>query len=61
MDSGGFRTLLVIGENHPEIAKKYSLDTKVEPYMRYRFDDAEKLHVKYLKVLENMIKFFMRS
>lgn len=56
MDSGGYRTLLVIGENHLEIAQKYSLDTKVEPYIRYRFDDAEKLHIKYLKVLENMIK-----
>ena len=56
MDSGGYRTLLVIGEKHLEIAQKYSLDTKVEPYIRYRFDDAEKLHIKYLKVLENMIK-----
>lgn len=54
--SGGFRTLLVIGENHQDIAAKYSLDTKVEPYIRYKFDDAEELHVKYLKVLEDMIK-----
>lgn len=58
MDSGGYRTLLVIGENHLEIAKKYSLDTKVEPYIRYHFDDAEKLHIKYLKVLENLIKTY---
>lgn len=52
----GFRTLLVIGDNHKEIAAKYSLDTKVEPYIRYKFDDAESLHIKYLKVLESMIK-----
>lgn len=56
MQHGGFRTLLVIGDNHKEIAAKYSLDTKVEPYIRYRFDDAETLHIKYLKVLESMIK-----
>lgn len=56
MVSGSYRTLLVIGENHLEIAKKYSLDTKVEPYIRYRFDDAASLHIKYLKVLESMIK-----
>lgn len=54
--SAGFRTLLVIGDNHQDIAAKYSLDTKVEPYIRYRFADAEELHVKYMKVLENMIK-----
>lgn len=58
MDSRGYRTLLVIGENHLDIAKKYSLDTKVEPYIRYHFDDAEKLHIKYLKVLENLIKTY---
>lgn len=56
MAGGGFRTLLVIGENHLEIAQKYSLDTKVDPYIRYRFDDAKQLHVKYLKVLEDLIK-----
>lgn len=56
MIGGTFRTLLVIGENHLDIARKYSLDTKVEPYIRYRFDDAEKLHIKYLKTLEGLIK-----
>ena len=52
----GFRTLLVIGENHSEIAKKYSLDTQVEPYIRYRFDDVEKLHTTHMKTLEMLIK-----
>lgn len=54
--SSGFRTLLAIGENHDEIVKKYSLDTQVEPYIRYKFSEAEQLHAKYLNVLENMIK-----
>jgi hypothetical protein len=54
--NGGFRTLLVIGDNHEAIASKYSLDTKVEPYIRYKFEDAETLHIKYLNILEEMIK-----
>lgn len=54
--STGFRTMLVIGENHPEIAKKYSLDTKVDEYIRYHFDDAAKLHIQNLKVLEDLMK-----
>lgn len=28
-----YRTILVIGDNHQEIAKKYSSDTKVAPYI----------------------------
>lgn len=51
-----FRTLLVIGDDYNEIAKKYSLDTKVEPYIRYHFDDAAKLHVQSLKTLEGLMK-----
>lgn len=47
-----FRTLLVIGDNHEEIAAKYSLDTEVPKYLRYKFDDAEKLHKEHLKVIE---------
>lgn len=54
--SSHFRTLLVIGDNHEEIARKYSLDTKVDEYIRYKFDDADTLHIKYLKVLEDLIK-----
>lgn len=51
-----FRTLLVIGSNHGEIAAKYSLDTEVPKYMRYRFDDAGELRNKELKIIESSIK-----
>lgn len=43
-----FRTVLVIGDNHEELIKRYSADTKVDRYVKYRLDDAEKLHREYL-------------
>lgn len=43
MDSN-FRTLLVIGGNPDVIAAKYSMDTKVNPYIKYRLDDKDKLY-----------------
>ena len=54
--ANSFRTLLVIGDNHEEIAAKYSLDTKVPKYLRYHFDDAAKLHKQDLKFIEAHIK-----
>lgn len=50
-----FRTVLVIGDNHKEIIKKYSLDTKVEPYVRYKRDEAATLQKKQLKFLESIL------
>lgn len=50
-----FRTILVIGENHEEIVKKYSLDTKVERYLKMKFDDAEKLRNKHLEFIEKIM------
>lgn len=54
--SNSFRTLLVIGDNHEEIVKKYSLDTMVQPYLRYKFDDKSKYHIDQMKVLEKQIQ-----
>lgn len=51
-----FRTLLVIGDNHEDIAAKYSLDTEVPKYLRYHFDDASSLHIQELKMIEASIK-----
>lgn len=48
-------SLLVIGENHEEIAKKYSLDTEVEPYVRYKREDAEKLRKQHLKFIDGVL------
>ena len=50
-----FRTVLVIGKNHEEIIKKYSLDTKVEKYLKMKFDDAELLRQKHLDFIEKVL------
>lgn len=54
--SNTFRTLLVIGDNHAEIAKLYSLDTMVKPYLRYKFDNKTKYHIDQMKILEKQIQ-----
>lgn len=49
-----FRTILVIGNDHQSIVKKYSADTKVKPYVKMNIKDAEKerkSHVAFLKKL----------
>ena len=55
MAQSGFKKILVIGDNHEEIIKKYSADTKVEKYIYMKRDDAEKNQRKYLKYLETLL------
>lgn len=55
MAQSGFKKILVIGNNHEEIIKKYSADTKVEKYVYMKRDDAEKNQRKYLKYLETLL------
>ena len=55
MAQSGFKKILVIGDNHEEIIKKYSADTKVEKYIYMKRDDAEKNQHKYLKYLETLL------
>lgn len=50
-----FRTVLVIGDNHEEIIKKYSLDTIVKPYVRYKRDDAKRLQDKHILFIESLL------
>ena len=50
-----YRTILVIGDNHEEIVKKYSADTKVKKYVKLKLADAEKEHKKYVKLLETIL------
>ena len=42
-----YRIVLVIGDDHKEIIKKYSADTTVDKHLFMKFDDAalNKLHV----------------
>ena len=49
------RTVLVIGDNHEEIIKKYSLDTKVEPYVKMKRKDAKQMRKKHIDLLKNML------
>lgn len=51
-----FRTVLVIGDNHEELIRKYSADTKVERHVKCRLDDAEKLHKSFLKLIETILE-----
>lgn len=50
-----YRTILVIGDNHEEIVKKYSADTKVKKYVKMKFADAEKERKKHVKLLETIL------
>lgn len=50
-----YRTILVIGDNHEEIVKKYSADTKVKKYIKMRLNDAEKERRSHIKLLEKML------
>lgn len=51
------RKLLVIGSNHKEIAAKYSTAlTTEEKRVKYKITEAPKLHVQYLKTVEEIIK-----
>ena len=50
-----YRTILVIGDNHEEIVKKYSADTKVNKYVKLKFADAEKERKKHIKLLETIL------
>ena len=50
-----YRTILVIGDNHKEIAAKYSADTKVAPYVVMKYKDADKERKKHVKLLETIL------
>ena len=51
-----FRTVLVIGDNHEEIIKKYSADTAVEPYVKYRRDDAAGMLEKHISIIKEILE-----
>lgn len=53
-----FRTLLVIGKDHKKIAAKYSATNFVggEKKVKYKLTEAPRLHVLYLKTVEEIIK-----
>lgn len=50
-----FKTILIIGNDHEKIAKKYSQDTKVGEYIYARYNDKDKLRQNVLNKLEEII------
>ena len=57
MNTGSkFFSVMVVGENPEELIKKYDINLKVEPYIKYKYSDAEKLKNNAIKVLDEIIK-----
>lgn len=46
---------MVVGENHKELMDKYSIDLKVEPYVKYEYLKAEKYLKNSIKAMENIL------
>lgn len=51
-----FFSVMVVGDNPDSILEKYSVDKEVEPYVKYKFSQAEKYRSKAIKVLEELLK-----
>lgn len=50
-----FRIVLVVGENHQQIIKKYSADTIVESHLYMKKEDAAKQKKKKMEIIKEMI------
>jgi hypothetical protein len=50
-----FFSIMVVGDNPEEITKKYDLNAKVEPYIKYKYTDASKLQKNAIKILNEII------
>lgn len=51
-----FRIVLVVGENHKEIIKKYSADTTVDKHLFMKREDAAKQKEKKMEIIKGMIE-----
>ena len=50
-----FYSLMVVGDNPLEMIKKYDATMEVEPYVKYRYDDAGKIKKKAIKLMQDII------
>lgn len=50
-----FYSVMVVGDNPTELMAKYDKSKEVEPYIKYRYLDAEKLHKNSIKIYEDLI------
>jgi hypothetical protein len=53
-----FFSVMVIGNNHKEIMDKYSMNLKVEPYVKYEYLKADKYLSNSIKALDNILANF---
>ena len=50
-----FFSVMVVGDDPAAITKKYDLNLKVEPYIKYRYLDAGKYKSTSIKALEKIL------
>lgn len=55
MERSNFFSVLVIGDNPDELINKYDKAIKVEPYVKFRYNDASKLKKSALSVVNEMV------
>lgn len=53
-----FFSILVVGNNHTDIIKKYDKANKSEQYIKFKYLDAEKYQKREITALERMITVF---
>ena len=46
---------MVVGENPSAIMEKFNMNKEVEPYVKYKYLDADKYKKSAIKVLENIL------
>ena len=51
-----FFSVMVVGENPDEILKKYDANLNVEPYIKYKYSDADKLKKNAISVLDEIVR-----
>lgn len=56
MKGSKFFSLLVVGDNPEELLEKYDGNKKVNPYVKYKFDDAGKLKKNAIKLIGKIIE-----
>ena len=50
-----FFSVMVVGENPSAIMEKFNMNKEVEPYVKYKYLDADKYKKSAIKVLENIL------
>lgn len=60
MEKNRFYTVMVVGKNPQELMEKYSMEKKVEPYIKYKYLDAKKLRDKTLATYKDLISNFQK-